>query len=156
MDQAERGELGTLKNVLTRHFRFSRPDCLVHPSPVPPPNQIKTQCSSLSIATIMSMSVSNLYGSGTSNRGASPALGYDYGSWVMRCNPEGCIATQTHTHTHTHAHTHTHTQSLRSLLLSAQWIMGTTHYYMKILCKNMYGQQPIKTKAFKQKTKTKI
>ena len=101
MDQAERGELGTLKNVLTRlslpvlKAGLSDPPSALH---VPPPNQIKTQCSSLSVATIMSMSVSNFDGSGCSNRGASPALGYSYGSWVMRCNPEGCIATQTHTH----------------------------------------------------------
>ena len=40
VDQAEWGELGTHKNVLTHHFRFSRPDCLVHPQPCasPKPN----------------------------------------------------------------------------------------------------------------------
>ena len=57
------------------------------------------------------MIVSNFDGSGSFNRGESPLLGYSYGSWVMRCNPVGCVATQilTHTHTGTHTHTHTHT-----------------------------------------------
>ena len=104
MDQAERGELGTHKNVFnpSLRFRLSRPDCLVHSSTVPPPSQIKTQCNSLSVATLMSMSVSNFDGSGFSNWGASPVLGYGYISWIMRCNPECRVATQTHTHTCTH------------------------------------------------------
>ena len=68
-------------------------------SPVPPPNQTMTQCNGLFIATLMSISVPNFDGYSFSNRGASPVLGYNYGSWVMRCNQKGCVTTQTHTHT---------------------------------------------------------